>query len=85
MGADRAPAAQAAKTGGRARVAALRGSRRAERGVVDSALRRPLERLTGPLSLLSDLPSALSALGAGWHVGAGPTGPCRSLAGAGRP
>ena len=85
MGARRAPAAQATKPGGRARAGALRRPCRAERAFMDSALRRPLERLTGALSFVSDLPSALSALGAGWPVGARPAGPCGRLAGAGRP
>ena len=48
--------------------------------IMDSAFRCPLARRTGPLSLVPDLSSALSGLGAGWHVGARPAGPRRRLA-----
>lgn len=85
MGADRTPAAQAAKPGGRTRAAPVRGSGRAEWDFGDSAFRRPLERLAGPLSLVADVPAALSALGTGWPVGAGPASPRGRRAGAGRP
>ena len=74
-----------ATPGGRAWAAPVRGSRRAERDIMDSAFGRPLARLTRPLPLVSDLSSALSGLGAGWHVGARPAGPRGRLAGTGWP
>ena len=49
MGARRAPAAQAAETGGRAWAAALRGSCRAERDCMDAALRRPIDKNKLPM------------------------------------
>ena len=68
MGLDRTVAAQAPSPERWSRPAALRRSSGTQRHSVNSAFRRALERSTGAVPLIPDLPPALPAVGRGLHL-----------------